>query len=120
MAEKKDTRVWLNSVISPMLVAKDGVSEYGDKLQELRTVAETIAPSGRLVCFLSSEKEKFFKYEKLIANLAAMRSIYNEGGFMRDPTLAEEFSEISKHIKAINSIIDKRKSKRGKRKWKNN
>ena len=113
--EENKNRVWLNSSISPTLAAKEELSEYGNKVQELRNTAEKLAPAGRLVVFLSSEKEKYFKFEKLVANLAISKNIYNERGFMTDPTLAEEFSNIAEHITAINSIIDKRKQKNNKK-----
>jgi len=112
---QENKKVWLNSTISPMLAGKEELSNYGKKVQELRTVAEEVAPAGRLVIFLSSEKEKYFKFEKLVANLAISKTIYNERGFMKDPTLAEEFSAIAEHISAINNIIDKRKQKNNKK-----
>lgn len=113
--KENKSQVWLNSTISPMLSGKEELSAYGNKVQELRAVAEQLAPAGRLVIFLSSDKEKYYKFEKLVSNLSISKSIYNERGFMADPTLAEEFSEIAKHITAINSIIDKRKQKNNKK-----
>jgi len=113
--EENKKQVWLNSAVSPMLTGKEELTDYGKKVQELRAVAETLAPAGRLVIFLSSEKEKYFKFEKLVSNLAISKNIYNERGFMADPTLAEEFSAIAEHINAINSIIDKRKQKNNKK-----
>ena len=108
---ENNKKVWLTSVVSPKLMGKEELSSYGKKVQELRSVAEEVAPAGRIVLFLTSEKERFNHFDKLILNLAISKDIYNERGFMRDPTLAEEFSKIAEHMRAINNIIDKRKKK---------
>lgn len=112
--ENKDNRVWLESSISQTLANKVESSKFNEKVQALRDEASRIAPNGRLSIFLSSDKEKFYQFEKIVANLVLSKKLYNERNFMRDPELAIEFAEIGGLIKEINRIVDKRKKQGGK------
>lgn len=113
-AENRDTRVWLETSISQTLVNKAESSKFNEKIQALREEASKIAPNGRLSIFLSSDKEKFYQFEKVVANLVLSKKLYNERNFMRDPELAIEFAAVGGLIKEINRIIDKRKKQGGR------
>jgi len=107
--ENKD--IWLNISYSPKLIAKDHEA-VEESIQNLKKTASELAPSGRIVLFISSEKDKFSTLDKGASNLVLIRKFYNERTFMKDPSVASEFSEIIEHLKAINKIIDKRKNKK--------
>jgi hypothetical protein len=109
MADKKD--IWLNSAVTPRLLGSEYIGDYNDALQELRKVASKMAPEGRLVTFVSSSSEKFRPIEKLAANLAMSKTIYNERSITSNPEIGVELSSIIEHVNAINKIIDKRKAK---------
>jgi len=113
-----NNEIWVNFSLSQKLKGKD-TEAFDNKLNALKESASDIAPNGRLVLFLSSEKEKFSPIDKLAANLVLSRKIYNEKSFLRDPSISREFSELAEHINAINKIIDKRKKKGGRRNERN-
>lgn len=110
MADKKD--IWLNSAISPRLFGQEGLDDYNEALSKLREAAAVIAPDGRLVTFVTTQRDKFSPIDKLAANLAMSKSIYNERSLTSDPSIGVELAEILTHVKAINNIIDKRKKQR--------
>jgi len=102
-------RVWLNSSISTRLLGNESLEDYSSKLEELREAATQVAPEGRLVTFLTSKGEKFRPMEKLVANIAISRNLYNERTITSNPEISIELAEIITHVNAINKIIDKRK-----------
>jgi len=112
--ENKNTEAWLNLSLSQKLVGRD-MTVINKNVAELKNSVSEFAPNGRLVVFISSEREKFSPIEKVVSNLALAGKIYNQSNFMRDPSVAVEFSEIAEHINAINKIMDKRKKRGGKK-----
>jgi len=117
MEEKNNTenKIWFGLSLSPKFIGTE-IDSFLDKIEKLKESANNLDNSGRLLVFMSSARDKFSPIDKLVANLIAVRKIYNERNFMKDPAIAMEFAEIANHINAINKIVEKRKSKkRGKK-----
>lgn len=110
MADNNE-KIWLSSAISTRLLGSSAIAEYNEALKVLTKVAEKAAPGGRLVAFLSSDNEKFRPIDKLAANIALSKTIYNERAITTNPEIGIELSELLGHINAINKIIDKRKDR---------
>jgi hypothetical protein len=115
-----NTRVWLNSAISTRLLGNESLDNYSKELEKLREVASQVAPEGRLVTFLASKSEKFRPMEKLVANIAISKTLYNERAITSNPEISIELGELIKHVNEINKIIDKRKAKNKPKRRKNN
>jgi hypothetical protein len=114
---KKDTRIWVDTIFSSNIEGKEDEVTIKNKIDALAKELEKIIPGGRLSVSVSSEKEKFYQFEKVFSNLIASRRIYNNQSFMRNPELAVEFAQVSNHIKQINKLIDnKRKQRKGGKK----
>lgn len=115
-SKKTSSEVWVDTLLSPEIVGREEATTIKEKINTLAKELEQLVPGGRISVSISTNKEKFFQFEKVFSNLVKSRSIYNERGFMRDPELGSEFSELSSHIKSINKIIDKRRNKSTRRK----
>lgn len=108
MADKK---VWLDSIVSSRLYGKEELSVYGKKVNELKEIAEEIAPDGRLVVYLTTSSEKFKPIDKAVANIASMKKYYNENTIATNPEVAIELSKIIGLLNDANKIIAKRRKK---------
>lgn len=106
-----DKSIWLNSALSSKLVGSEFTEDYNKAVENLREVASKMAPGGRLVTFISTESDKFRPIEKLAANLAMSKTIYNERSITTNPEFGIELAEILKLVNELNKIIDKRKEK---------
>jgi hypothetical protein len=106
-----NNEIWLSSAISTRLLGSNAIAEYNEALKTFVKVANKAAPGGRLVTFLSSDSEKFRPIDKLAANIALSKTIYNEKAITTNPEIGIELSELLGHINAINKIIDKRKDR---------
>lgn len=119
MAENKnktpDKDIWLNAALSSKLIGSEFTDDYNKAVEELREVASKMAPGGRLVTFISTESDKFRPIEKLAANLAMSKTIYNERSITTNPEFGIELAEILKLVNELNKIIDKRKTKQSNR-----
>lgn len=103
--------IWLNSALSSKLVGSEFTEDYNKAVESLREVASKMAPGGRLVTFVSTESDKFRPIEKLAANLAMSKTIYNERSITTNPEISIELAEIIRLCNELNKVIDKRKSK---------
>lgn len=110
-----DKNIWLNSALSSKLVGSEFTEDYNKAVENLREVASKMAPGGRLVTFISTESDKFRPIEKLAANLAMSKTIYNERSITTNPEFGIELAEILKLVNDLNKIIDKRKEKSNKK-----
>lgn len=110
-----DKSIWLNSALSSKLVGSEFTEDYNKAVENLREVASKMAPGGRLVTFISTESDKFRPIEKLAANLAMSKTIYNERSITTNPEFGIELAEILKLVNELNKIIDKRKEKSNKK-----
>ena len=105
----------LKSFLSRRLVGRGKISEYGDKIKSLTQTAEELSPDGGLYVLLLDKSEMFLPSMKLVRDLIDFDSMYSNRALQTNPELGEEFSEIAKHIKAIESIVSKRRKKTYKR-----
>ncbi len=108
---KENNGIWLNAALSSKLIGSEFTDDYNQAIEELRKVASKMAPGGRLVTFVSTEGDKFRPIEKLAANLAMSKTIYNERSITTNPEFSIELAEILKLVNELNKIIDKRKTK---------
>ena len=109
--KRQPEKIWLNSAVSSRLLSHENLGEYKEALNELRDVANKVAPEGRLVTFLVPKAEKFRPFDKMAANLAMSKTFYNERALTTDPEIGIELAQVLEHVNAINKIMDKRKLK---------
>jgi len=74
-----------------------------------------LSPEGGLYIALYDKSEMYLPSTKVIRDLMDLDIIYSNRALQANPELGEEFSEIAKHIKAIEGIISKRRKKTFKR-----
>ena len=107
----EENKIWTNSAISEKLTGKEGFTEYKEALTNLSNVASVLAPGGRLIAIISSESEKFRPIEKMAANIALSKRLYNERAITTNPEIGMELARILELTNEFNKIIDSRKKK---------
>jgi len=104
------------SKISPRLVGRPNVSEYGDTVKTLAAVAEKLSPDGKLVVVLMEQSEAYLTEGKVLTDIVDMESIYSRRALQMDPELGVEYAEIIGLLKTASNIIKKRRDRVYKRK----
>ena len=105
----------VKSNLSRRLIGRGKVSEYGNQVKKLAEIAGELSPEGGLYILLLDKSEMYLPSTKLIRDLMDLDSMYSNRALQANPELGEEFSEIAKHIKAIEGIVSKRRKKIFKR-----
>lgn len=116
MADNANKEVWFNSSATQKVSGSEYFKDYEGALKALRDIATKVAPEGRLVTFLSASTEKFRPMEKLAANLAIAKNMYNETTISRNAEVAKELGEVIDLVDKLNKIFDNRKKRAFKKK----
>lgn len=107
---KKDVlSVKVISNVSPRLMGRVGLNEYGKKLNELAEVAKVISPDGGLYVTLIEKSESYEPVNEALRAIADINRLFSTTALQRNPDIISEYQELMKAVETINKIVGKRK-----------